>query len=746
MAPVHQLDITWGQGPKLSPCVRAALQDYDKGIYSIPIPPGQKGPRQKEWQKLRLDPDDLPRVFSRRANRGRLLGIEPPEGVTGGFVVCVDLDTPQAVALAARWLPETGEIGGRQTAPTSHRFYECCPPPPTTRYKDAQGTCLLEVLSTGTQVVVPPSMHPSGQPYTWAVYGRRQQVSAETLLDNCSRLAAATLMARGWPQRGSRQQAALALAGALLESQWPPQQVQHLIAAVAGAASDEETAKRVRTVATTLERRLKGGTICAWPTLAKIFGDADLDRIRAWLGLRPSSLHPLALSTATPTIPTLPGSPPQPPAPLGAAAYHGLAGEIVRTLAPHTEADPAALLFQFLTAFGNAVGSNPHFAVEATRHGTNLFCVLVGASGKARKGTSWQHIQRLLRLAAGSPSTADPAALARWLNDSIKDGLSSGEGLIWHVRDPQRQWRPDRKGGGREIVVDRGIDDKRLLIQASELIASIRCMARNGNTLSAVLRCAWDSGDLRILTRNQPITASGAHISIVGHITTQELRRGLGDVEVANGFANRFLWIFAQRSKLLPDGGALAEEQLRPLAERLRQILGQAYQCGVIKRDKAASALWRSVYATLSAARPGIAGNITGRAEAQVVRLSLLYALLDAATTIRSCHLHAALECWRYTYDSVTFIFGDGTGNPVADAILEALRQAPKGLCRTELHDLLGRRQDKQAIDGALQTLRTAALAELKQLPTRGRPRQVWMAIGHDQAADSALFAEPASV
>lgn len=38
------------------------------------------------------------------------------------------------------------------------------------------------------------------------------------------------------------------------------------------------------------------------------------------------------------------------PEPLDEEAYYGLAGEIVKTIAPHTEADPAGLLLQLLTA------------------------------------------------------------------------------------------------------------------------------------------------------------------------------------------------------------------------------------------------------------------------------------------------------------------------------------------------------------------------------------------------------------
>src|ERR1700722_12172876 len=92
---------------------------------------------------------------------------------------------------------------------------------------------------------------------------------------------------------------------------------------------------------------------------------------------------------ATPTAPP-PAITPWPT--LAEAAYHGVAGRAVRTIAPHTEADPAAILLQFLAAFGNMVGPAPHCMVESTRHGLNLFVVLVGDSSKARKGTSWRQI------------------------------------------------------------------------------------------------------------------------------------------------------------------------------------------------------------------------------------------------------------------------------------------------------------------------------------------------------------------
>jgi hypothetical protein len=72
------------------------------------------------------------------------------------------------------------------------------------------------------------------------------------------------------------------------------------------------------------------------------------------------------------------------PAPPQPAVYHGLAGEIVNTIAPETEADPVAILSQLLVAFGAATGRGAWFQVEATRHHPNEFLVLIGDSARAR--------------------------------------------------------------------------------------------------------------------------------------------------------------------------------------------------------------------------------------------------------------------------------------------------------------------------------------------------------------------------
>jgi hypothetical protein len=424
---------------------------------------------------------------------------------------------------------------------------------------------------------------------------------------------------------------------------------------------------------------------------------------------------------------------PDPPA---APAFSGLAGEFVATVGPHTEADPAALLLSFLVAFGSVVGRGPHFVVEAAEHYTNLNAVMVGPTSHGRKGTAWRQVRRPF-------AVLDPA----WASEGVKDGLSSGEGLIWAVRDPIEKQVPVRQQGRvcgyEQVVEDAGVTDKRLLMVEQEFASTLRVMERDGNTLSPTIRQAWDNGDLRVLTKNSPAKATGAHISIIGHVTRDEINRYLNRTEAGNGFANRFLWCCARRFVLLPEGGSVPEQALERVILDLRTAVGFARGVGEVKRDEAARRLWYQVYPVLSREVPGLLGAVTARAEAQVMRLSCIHALLDRSPLIRMHHLEAALAVWRYCEDSARFIFGDTLGDPVADALLQALRRAEEGLTRTEISKLLKHNLPSSEISRALACLAELGLAVcLLEAPASGRPAERWCAVGPGEPTGAASTKE----
>jgi hypothetical protein len=408
------------------------------------------------------------------------------------------------------------------------------------------------------------------------------------------------------------------------------------------------------------------------------------------------------------------------PQPLQAAAFHELAGKLVRAIEPHSEADPVALLLQTLVAFGDSIGRTAHFIAEGDRHYTNLFAVMVGRTAKGRKGSSWGRIVRAWGQVDGA-----------WVDQRILGGLSSGEGLIWQVRDPIIAHEKVKEHGRviaiQEYEADPGVSDKRLMIYEPEFAVVLKVIERHGNTLSAIIRQAWETGSLRTLTKNSQARATDAHVSIIGHATADELLRYLSVTEAASGFGNRFLWACVRRSKFLPEGGGV---ELDAIAEELKGAVTFARQVGTMQRDGEARAIWHQVYNELSAERPALAGALLGRAEAQVMRLACIYALLDRSSVVNADHLKAALALWRYCEDSTRFVFGSLLGDAIADEILNALRLRPReGMTRTEIRSLFDGHRSSERISAALALRQRHGLARCQSEATGGRPIERWIVV-----------------
>ena len=386
------------------------------------------------------------------------------------------------------------------------------------------------------------------------------------------------------------------------------------------------------------------------------------------------------------------------PDPPSIALGTGLLGEIVRTFEPVTEADPAGLLVDLITSYGNAVGPSPYFVADSAKHPPRIFTVLVGDTAKSRKGTSRAVVRTLME-------KAEP----EWTQHRSIQGLSTGEGLIAALA-PGEDGRPK---------------DCRRLVHEPEFARLLRVSGREGSILSPVLRQAWDTGDLAVTTRADPLAVRGAHISIVGHITREELQARLTSTEAANGFANRFLWVLVKRSKLLPSGGGLDEETLQVLGKRLGGRISKARKVGRMRRTEAAVDLWDEIYRLLGEDDPGgLLGAAVSRAEPQVLRLSIIYALADGSAEIGTDHLTAALDLWRYCRESATVLFGGHSGSPHTDQLLEALQRAGvDGLKRTDISGLFGRNLDADRLDLLEESLVESGAAEwVDGSPNRGRP------------------------
>jgi len=256
----------------------------------------------------------------------------------------------------------------------------------------------------------------------------------------------------------------------------------------------------------------------------------------------------------------------------------------------------------------------------------------------------------------------------------VLTGLSSGEGLIWAVRDPTGQ--------------DPGHNDQRLLVIESEFASVLKAASREISTLSPTLRSAWDGRPLAILTRTAPARASNAHISVIGHITQDELRRYITQIELSNGYLNRILIIACRRQRLLPEGGNPDPLTGTDLTRLLQVTVKHAQTAGEIRLGADARELWHHAYRQLARLLRGPVGQITARAEAHTIRLALIYALTDGATQINAPHLKAAIALHDYTTRSAAWALAGATGQPLAEQIHTALTANPAGLTRSQIRRL----------------------------------------------------------
>jgi hypothetical protein len=420
------------------------------------------------------------------------------------------------------------------------------------------------------------------------------------------------------------------------------------------------------------------------------------------------------------SIHAAPGSSPTSWPVLHPEALHGLAGEVVTLFSPHTEADPVALLIAFISEFGCVLGRAPHLILDGSYHPLSVWPVLIGQSSKARKGSSDSRIQHLYHLIDDG-----------WTRGQYRGTLSSGEGLAHAVRDPSYEDQPIKDKGRPtgEVVrvqVDAGVEDKRLFLVQSEFGAMLKIMAREGNSLSGVLRDAWDGKDLAPMTKSHRVRATAPHIVLVGHTTQAELQKNLCESETTNGFGNRFLYLLVKRSKLLPFSSSPDQTELHALVVRIRAALQVGRTVSRVEMTESARTVWRAVYPDLSTDRPGLVGCLLARAESQVLRLAAIFTLLDAQRALDVVHLKAALALWQYAEHSTTMIFAEATGNADADVILRALRTME--LTDSQISDLFGRHRSQARLDQAKLLLQVAGVIHPVMRKTEGRPQRVWRA------------------
>jgi hypothetical protein len=401
------------------------------------------------------------------------------------------------------------------------------------------------------------------------------------------------------------------------------------------------------------------------------------------------------------------------PAPMGEPAFRGLAGEVVQILEPQNEICREALLVQFLVSIGNAIGGGPHKG----DHYLNEYVCLVGETGEGKGGS--------LRSVLHCVWHTDPT----WRNCE-QSGISTGEGLIDCVRDERITLR------GKEPRIIPGVADKRVYLRIEEFSLITSHIERGGN-LSQRLDEFWDHQPVvKTVTKTDPIKATGAHMSMIAHVTPSELQEVLRPREIRNGFGNRIVWVATKAIKPVANPKIIDWSDHSEIVNRLQEIMKQFHDPTEIDFSPRGFQVWQNWYNDYSKQKRFLKGShvkLLSRWKAHIMRIAMTFAVLDAKRRIDECHIQAAWAVWEYSCNTIRWAFPqslEDTGiisgcSPIvqkrATKLLAALAENSNGgLTRSQISLVLGNNLKPHELSEVLDAVYQRGLVE-EILPEGGK-------------------------
>lgn len=713
------------------------LNLHARGFALIPVPFRQKRPVTHDWQDLRLDEAGIRTAFRDRSNVGVLLG-EPSGGLTD-----VDLDCSEARALALVLLPPTNLRSGRASAPGSHWFYRMRSPLKTRKYIDPLGATgddramLVELRSTGSQTLVPPSVHPLGEGIVWASDGEPAEVEAEELRHAVARIAAGALLARSWPTMGSRHQAALALGGGLLRAGWAVDETADFIWHIARVAGDEEADDRRRAVHSTADRIPAGQHTTGWPTLATVLDPRVLDSVRKWLGI--GKEHD-AWSNAEQQVHSV-----DPPVPFPVEVFPPAIATFVHRGAAAFGIPPDFIAIPLLGFTAGVIGHLRE--IELKSGWTERAILWVGVVGRPGSGKSpgMDYAQQLINELQKRAWSTYQTELDAWK-------ASQQQGKVVKL---SAQIQLDAPKLESFYTTDATIEAIAALADASPGLCMIRDELVGWVKAHDAYRQAgdrqtwlslWSGAPLKIDRKSTAtVFIPTPSVSVAGGLQPDRLVDLRDAASTDDGFVDRLLIGWPDAPALLWTDAVVPRDVIRD-AQRVINLLrhrtdGQRRHVALTRLDEAALTrfrAWHDDNARIVTGTRGLAAGWAAKYPRQVLRVALvLQALhypdepLHPVTVELIDGAIAVVEYFRSHVPRIVAMFGQGrpdTGSAgLVSRVSNILRDArDRWIPRTDLHAGLGRNVAATDLTAALTQLLEEGVAEQRQVPTEGRPRDEW--------------------
>ena len=730
----------------------AARTAYRNGWMPLPVPARSKNPNRKGWQDERLTDEEIDAHFaSDELNLGVLLG-EPSNGLTD-----VDLDCPEAVAVAAVLLPPTGAVFGRPARPSSHWLYCVAGELTTRKHQDplagGERAMLVELRFTGTQTLFPPSIHPSGELIAWDRDDLPAQVAAAELRQAVDSVAAATLLARHWPT-GSRHDAALALAGGLLRAGWATDEIEQFLTAIALAAGDDDLRDRLKAILSSVDAIRAGNPTTGWPRLVRLIDDRIVSRVREWLGIHgrsgaaSNSSYEEFTSTSAETPEQAARAIPVPPFPL--EVFPPRFRQYIERGAASVGCPPDLVAVPFLGYAAAAIGKTRVIRIKR---------------GWVQRPILWMGV---VAVSGDGKSPADSYARAA-LDELQARADERYQEQLERYKLALAQWKDsDRKPRGEEPApplyehwysTDATVEslapmlrhNTGLALACDELVAWARgCnqFKKGGNDRQKYLEI-WNGRPLKVDRKTQGVIfVKEPVLCIVGGIQPERLREMTNEASVHDGLLPRYLWAYPD----VPLSEWSWEESevddlpwMIDLFARLRKSVNPLGPL-VLRPDPEAKALWKQWYDALKQRKadlPPLAREVASKLPAQLARLWLVLEALwnsegtsSVASAARLADAIALVDYFGAHHRRVMVHFGTtapeietGLTGKVRSILAQVGPNTDGWLSRTELWNRLNRNGTAEALDAALAQLSVAGLIECREVATGTKTRTEWRLI-----------------
>lgn len=381
------------------------------------------------------------------------------------------------------------------------------------------------------------------------------------------------------------------------------------------------------------------------------------------------------------------------------ACFYGLVGDVAKEGSEAAETNPIAIAGNFIAYLSCTIGRGPFLTVGNSVHHSRIFFLHVGRSGRGRKGDALSLVMRIDEAVRLHGSGFAPQV--------HRGGLSSREGLAALIHDGYRS--------GRESVP--AVEDKRLWVVESEFANVLQQSRRGGNTLSAALRDCWDGVDLKPATKTNRVHASAPHVCLCGAISPVELLALVQQRDLLNGFVNRFLIAWGERTSIEAFPRRAPQDVVNELSRRVLDVIEFARKRadkdggGGLELTGDARTRYADIYQTELSRDFGSAmvESLLERRAPMLLRLAMLFALTDLSSLIEVRHIEAAMAWIHYFTDSVCLVFVSGRPQPVppqivwaAQRIAEFLAQRGCASRRDLLVDCFGRHQPASVVDAAI--------------------------------------------